>query len=90
LEAQRFLDRKTPNTSSAKATSPSASSVEVHIPLIEPTGTPARPVRVAEIDQHPITHVFRYEPTEALHSVGDALLVGRNDLAKVFRVHARR
>jgi hypothetical protein len=70
------LDRKTPNTSSAKATSPSASSGGVHIRLIEPTGTPARPLRVAEIHQRPIAHVFRYEPTEALDSLGNALLVG--------------
>jgi hypothetical protein len=53
LEARRFLDRKTANTSSAKATSPSASSEEVHILLIEPTSTPARPVRVAEIHSTP-------------------------------------
>ena len=28
------------------------------------------------------------EPAEALHGVSDALLIGRNDLAEVFRVHA--
>ena len=45
---------------------------------------------VTQIDQHPVPHVLRYEATEALHGLSDALLVGRNDLAEVFRVHARR
>ena len=45
---------------------------------------------VAEVDQNTIAHVLRDEPTEALHGLGDALLVGRNDLAEIFRVHARR
>ena len=47
-------------------------------------------LRIAEINQHPVPHVLRYEPAEALHGLGDALLVGRNDLAEVFRVHAGR
>src|SRR5262249_9026202 len=45
---------------------------------------------VAEIYEDPIAHVLRYEPAEALHGFGDALLVDRNDLAQVFRVHAGR
>ena len=47
-------------------------------------------LRVAEIDQHAVAHVLRYEPAEALHGLGDALLVGGNDLAQVLRVHTRR
>src|SRR5262249_20805651 len=47
-------------------------------------------LRITKVDQDPIAHVFRYEATEALHSLRDALLVGRNDLAEVFRVHASR
>ena len=47
-------------------------------------------LRIAEVDQHAVAHVLRYEATEALHGLGDALLIGRNDLAQVFRVHARR
>ena len=47
-------------------------------------------LRVAEVDQDAVAHVLRDEATEALHGLGDALLVGRNDLAEVFRVHARR
>ena len=45
---------------------------------------------VAEVDQDPVAHVLRYEAAEALHGLRDALLIGRNDLAQVFRVHARR
>ena len=47
-------------------------------------------LRIPEVDQHPVAHVLRYEAAEALHGLGDALLIGRNDLAEVFRVHARR
>ena len=47
-------------------------------------------LRIAEVDQHPVAHVLRYEAAEALHGLRDALLIGRNDLAEVFRVHARR
>ena len=47
-------------------------------------------LRIAEVDQDTVAHVFRHEATEALHGLGDALLIGRNDLAQVFRVHARR
>ena len=47
-------------------------------------------LRIAEIDEHPIAHVLRDEPSEALHSLGDALLISGNDLAQVFRVHACR
>ena len=47
-------------------------------------------LRVSEIHQDPIAHVLRHEAAEALHGLGDALLIDRNDLAEVFRVHARR
>jgi hypothetical protein len=33
-------------------------------------------LRIAEIDQHAVAHVLRYEPAEALHSLGNALLIG--------------
>src|SRR4029077_1049201 len=45
---------------------------------------------ISEVDQNPIAHVFRYEAVETLHSVGDALLIRRNDLASILRVHTRR
>ena len=47
-------------------------------------------LRVAEVDQDPVAHVLGDEAAEALHGLRDALLVGRDDLAQVFRVHARR
>ena len=47
-------------------------------------------LRIAEVDQDAVAHVLRYEAAEATHGLGDALLIGRNDLAEVFRVHARR
>jgi hypothetical protein len=45
---------------------------------------------IPEIHEHPIAHVLRYEPAKAANGLGDALLIGRKDLAEVFRVHARR
>jgi hypothetical protein len=45
---------------------------------------------IPEVDQDPVAHVLRYEATEALRGLGDAPLVGRNDLAEVFGVHACR
>jgi len=45
---------------------------------------------VAEVDQDPVAHVVRDEASEALNGLRDPLLVGRNDLAEVFRVHACR
>ena len=47
-------------------------------------------LRIPEVNQNSIAHVLRYEAAEALHGLRDALLIGRNDLAEVFRVHARR
>ena len=44
---------------------------------------------VAEIHQHPVAHVLGYEAVEVLHGVSDAFLVGADDLAEVFGVHAR-
>ena len=38
-------------------------------------------LRIAEIDEHAVAHVFRDEATEATHGLGDAFLIGRNDLA---------
>ena len=47
-------------------------------------------LRIAEIDEHAVAHVLRDEAAEALHGLGDALLIGRNDLAQVLGVHTRR
>ena len=47
-------------------------------------------LRVAEINEHAVAHVLRHEPAEALHSLGDAFLIGGNHFAQVLRVHASR
>ena len=47
-------------------------------------------LRVAEIHEHAVAHVLRYEPAEAMHGLGDTFLVGRNDIAQVLRIHSRR
>jgi hypothetical protein len=44
---------------------------------------------IPEVNQHAIAHVLRYEAPEATHGLRDTLLIGRNDLAEVFGVHAR-
>ena len=45
---------------------------------------------IPEVHQDPVAHVLGNEAAKALHGRSDTFLVGRNDLAKVFRVHARR
>ena len=45
-------------------------------------------LRIAEIHQHAVAHVFGHEAAETAHGLGDAFLIGRNDLAQVLRVHA--
>jgi hypothetical protein len=47
-------------------------------------------LRIAKIHEDPIAHVLRYEPAEALDSLGHALLIGGNHFAEVFGVHAGR
>ena len=54
-----------------------------------PLGIVLMGLRIAEVDEHAVAHVLRHEPAEALDGLGDALLIGRNDLAQVLRVHAR-
>jgi len=44
---------------------------------------------ITEIDEHAVAHVFCDKSAEAAHDFGDALLIGRNDVTEVFRVHAR-
>ena len=43
---------------------------------------------ITEVDENAVAHVFRDEAAEALHSICDALLVGRDKLAQVLRVHS--
>src|SRR5262249_40649807 len=44
--------------------------------------------RIAKVHEDAIPHISGDEPAEAAHGLGDAFLVGRNDLAQVLRVHA--
>ena len=46
-------------------------------------------LRIAKIDEDAVTHIFGHEAAEALDGLGDALLIGRNNLAQVLRVHTR-
>jgi hypothetical protein len=39
-------------------------------------------LRITKIHKRTVAHVLRYEAAEALHGFGDALLIGRNDLAQ--------
>jgi hypothetical protein len=43
---------------------------------------------IPEINEHAIAHILRDEPIEPAHRFGSAFLVRRNNLSKVFRVHA--
>jgi hypothetical protein len=47
-------------------------------------------LRIAEIDQHPIAHVFGDKAGEPGDRVGDAAVIGADDLAQILRVVARR
>jgi len=47
-------------------------------------------LRIAKVDEHAVAHILREKAAKALHSLGNAFLIGRNDLAEVFRVHAGR
>ena len=44
-------------------------------------------LRIAEIDEHAVAQIFGDETAVAAHRLGDACLIGRNQLAQVFGVH---
>ena len=50
-----------------------------------PLGVALMGLRIAEINEDAVAQVFRNKPTEAAHGLGDALLIGGNDLAEVLR-----
>jgi hypothetical protein len=35
-------------------------------------------LRITEIHEHTVAHIFRYEPAKAAHGLGDAFLIGGN------------
>ena len=45
---------------------------------------------IAEIDQHPVAHVLGDKPGEADNGVGDAAVIGADDLAQILWIVARR
>jgi hypothetical protein len=45
-------------------------------------------LRITKICQHAVAQIFRYEPVEAANGLGEAFLIGRDDLAQVLWVHA--
>jgi hypothetical protein len=47
-------------------------------------------LRVAEIYEDTVAEIVRDEPAKAAYALGDAFLIGRDDLTQVFRVHACR
>src|SRR5262245_4603265 len=47
-------------------------------------------LRIAKINQHAVAEILRDKTIVAAHDLGDALMIGCNDLAQVFRVHKRR
>ena len=46
--------------------------------------------RVTEIDQHAVAHVFGDKAAKAADGVGDAAVVGADDLAQILGIEARR
>jgi S1-C subfamily serine protease len=47
-------------------------------------------LRIAKVHEDAIPHISGDEPAEVAHGLGDAFLIGRNDLAQVLRVLADR
>ena len=45
---------------------------------------------IAKIDQHPIAHVFGDKPGEAGDRVGNAAVIGADDLTQILGIEARR
>src|SRR5262249_29948564 len=55
-----------------------------------PLGVVLMRLRVAEIHEDAIAHVLGNEPAQALHGLCKPLLIARDGLVQVYRVHARR
>ena len=54
-----------------------------------PLGVILMGLGVAKVDKHAVAQILRHEAAEAAHGLSDAFMVGRDDFAQVFRVHAR-
>ena len=42
---------------------------------------------VAKVDKHAVAQIPRHETAETAHGFSDTFLIGRDELAQVFRVH---
>ena len=47
-------------------------------------------LRIAEINQHAVAHVLGDKPAKAADGVGDAAMIGADDLAQILGIEARR
>src|SRR3954452_24265877 len=53
-----------------------------------PLGIVLMRLRIAKIHQHTVAQVLCHEAVETAHDLGDAFVIGRNDLAQDLRIHA--
>ena len=53
-----------------------------------PLGVILMGLGVTEINKRPVAQILRQKAAEAAHRIGDALLIGRDDLAQILRVHS--
>ena len=47
-------------------------------------------LRIAEIDQHPVAHVFRDKAVKAADRIGDRAVIGADELAQILGIESRR
>src|SRR5262245_10693409 len=47
-------------------------------------------LRITEVDENAVAHVFCHEPAEAADGLGNTLLIGGDDLAQILWVHPDR
>ena len=52
-----------------------------------PLGVVLVSLGIPKVHENPVAHVLRHKANEALHCLGDAFLIGRNDLAQILSVH---
>ena len=55
-----------------------------------PLGIVLMRLRIAEVDQHPVAHIFGDKPVEPADRIGDGAVVGADQLAQILRVEPRR
>src|SRR6516165_9922562 len=58
--------------------------------LGQPLGVILMRFGITKVHEDTVAHVLGDETSEATHGLRNALLISRNDLARVFRVHAGR